>query len=166
MCNNYDNHPYPNSLATDAWIDFYIPQGANSCLAHMLHRTSGGFYDLQLVHANGTAHWANILNMFGVAGNVMLPEGDVLSSRQVVVATGHIAGPWERIRIQGRRGAFNIISVAIQDHVLPQTSSFMHSGNIVGNPAHLSDARLKTVVTPVSGDQALSVLSQIHGVHL
>ena len=39
----------------------------------------------------------------------------------------------------------------------------MHSENIIGDPASLSDARLKTEVTPVSGDQALSVLGQIQG---
>ena len=39
----------------------------------------------------------------------------------------------------------------------------MHSDNLIGNPASLSDARLKKEVTPISGDQALSVLSQIQG---
>ena len=39
----------------------------------------------------------------------------------------------------------------------------MQSDNIIGAPNSLSDARLKTEVTPVSGTQALSVLSQIHG---
>ena len=39
----------------------------------------------------------------------------------------------------------------------------MHSDNVYGNPGSLSDARLKTEVTSVSGDQALSVLSQIQG---
>ena len=39
----------------------------------------------------------------------------------------------------------------------------MHSDNIIGDPASLSDARLKTEVTPVSGGQALSVLGQIQG---
>ena len=39
----------------------------------------------------------------------------------------------------------------------------MHSENIIGDPASLSDARLKSEVTPVSGDQAFSVLSQIRG---
>ena len=45
----------------------------------------------------------------------------------------------------------------------PQTCSFMHSDNIIGDPASLSDARLKSEVTSVSGEQALSVLSQIQG---
>ena len=39
----------------------------------------------------------------------------------------------------------------------------MHSDNIIGDPASLSDARLKSEVTSVSGEQALSVLSQIQG---
>ena len=129
----------------------------------MLHWTSGGFCGVQLIHPNGAALWANRLNLYGPAEPITIPEGNVLSSRQVVVAVGHIAGPWERIRFQGRRGAFNIISVAFQDHVLPQNSSFMHSENIIGDPASLSDRRLKSEITPVSGDQALSVLGQIQG---
>ena len=79
------------------------------------------------------------------------------------MAAGHIDGPWSRIRFQGRKGTFNIMSVAFQEEVLPQTSSFMHSDNIIGDPASLSDARLKSEIIPVSGEQALGVLSQIQG---
>ena len=81
----------------------------------------------------------------------------------VVVAAGHIDGPFSRIRFQGRKGAFTIMSVAYQDHVLAQPPAFVHSDNIIGNPASLSDRRLKSEVTPVSGTQALDVLSQIQG---
>ena len=44
---------------------------------------------------------------------------------------------------------------------LSQTCNFIHSDNIIGDPASLSDQRLKSERTPVSGDQALSVLNQI-----
>ena len=40
-------------------------------------------------------------------------------------------------------------------------AGFVHSDNVHGDPSSLSDARLKSEVTPVSGDQALSVLGQI-----
>ena len=39
----------------------------------------------------------------------------------------------------------------------------MHSDCIIGDPNSLSDSRLKTEVTTVSGDQSLSILSQIQG---
>ena len=39
----------------------------------------------------------------------------------------------------------------------------MHSDNIIGDPASLSDARLNSEIIPVSGEQALGVLSQIQG---
>ena len=81
----------------------------------------------------------------------------------VVVAAGHIDGPFSRIRFQGRKGAFTIMSVAYQDHVLAQPPAFVHSDNIIGNPASLSDKRLKEEIDPVSGTQALDVLSQIQG---
>ena len=86
------------------------------------------------------------------------------SGRCVKVLAGHIAGNWTKIRIQGRRGAFNVLSVAFQTEVIAQeTLGFIHSDCVVGDPNSLSDARLKSEVTPVSGDQALDVLSQIQG---
>ena len=78
------------------------------------------------------------------------------------VAAGHIAGDWTKIRFQGRRGAFNILSGAFQSEVLTQeTLGFVHSDCISGDPNSLSDARLKRHLDPVSGNQALSILSQI-----
>ena len=80
------------------------------------------------------------------------------------VAAGHVAGNWAKIRIQGRCGAFNVLSVAFQTEVIAQeTLGFLHSDCIIGDPNSLSDARLKTEVTPVSGVQALDVLNQIQG---
>ena len=40
---------------------------------------------------------------------------------------------------------------------------YTDADNIYGNIASLSDARLKTEVTPISGEQALDVLSRIDG---
>ena len=57
---------------------------------------------------------------------------------------------------------FNILSVAFQTEVLPQeTLGFIHSDCIIGDAASLSDERIKHHLDPVSGNQALSVLSQI-----
>ena len=78
-----------------------------------------------------------------------------------MVVAGNMEGTWSRIRFQGRKGAFNIIAVAIQDHILNQDPNFVHSDNVIGDPNSLSDARLKTERTSVSGAQALSVLSSI-----
>ena len=78
-----------------------------------------------------------------------------------MVAAGNMEGNWSRIRFQGRKGAFNIIAVAFQDHRVPQSPSFVHSDNVIGDPNSLSDARPKDEVTSVSGAQALGVLGQI-----
>ena len=80
-----------------------------------------------------------------------------------MVAVGNMEGSWSRIRFQGRKGAFNIIAVAFQDHILPQDPNFVHSDNVIGDAASLSDKRLKEEITSVSGAQALSVLSKIQG---
>ena len=48
--------------------------------------------------------------------------------------------------------------------ILPHNeTSFIHSDNVHGDPNSLSDARLKTDLTEVTGEQALSVLSNIQG---
>ena len=116
------------------------------------------------MHANGDRRFANRLQLYGLGTSVTLPDGTpTYSGRLVAVAAGHVDGPWSRIRFQGRKGTLNIMAVAFQEEVLPQTSSFAHSDNIIGDPNSLSDGRLKTEQTPVSGDQALSILAQIQG---
>ena len=67
-----------------------------------------------------------------------------------------------KIRFQGRRGAFNILSVAFQTEVIPQeTLGFIHSDTIVGDPNSLSDTRLKSERDQISGQQAQNILKQI-----
>ena len=67
-----------------------------------------------------------------------------------------------KIRFPGRRGAFNILSVAFQTEVIPQeTLGFLHSDCIIGDPNSLSDGRLETERTELSGEQAQDVLNQI-----
>ena len=51
----------------------------------------------------------------------------------------------------------------LDERVAQPPSCWVHSDNVHGDPSSLSDARLKSEVTPVSGDQALNVLSQIQG---
>ena len=156
-------HTYPDADANAAYVEFNIPVNAKSCLAHIRQWNSSGYCDVFLVHANGTQIWANRLEFFGYAGAYTLDGTVVNNSRMVVVAAGHIDGPFSRIRFQGRKGSFTIMSVAYQDHILPQPPAFVHSDNIIGNPASLSDKRLKEEIDPVSGTQALSILSQIQG---
>ena len=85
------------------------------------------------------------------------------SGRHVMVAAGNMEGGWARIRFQGRKGAFNSIDVAFQDHILAQDPNCAHRDNAIGDTNNPSDARLKEEVTSVSGAQALSALSQIQG---
>ena len=56
------------------------------------------------------------------------------------------------------------MSLGFYASILPcDTTSYVHSDNIYGGPISLSDARLKTERTDVTGEQALSVLSNIQG---
>ena len=118
--------------------------------------------DVYLQHSNGQCLWANRLNLYGPGEVVSDDNGAALySGRHVMVAAGNMEGSWSRIRFQGRKGAFNIIAVAFQDHILPQAPSFTHSDNVMGDSASLSDSRLKENRDPVSGGQSLSILSKI-----
>ena len=104
----------------------------------------------------------NRLLLFGPGESITTPDGAVYSGRCVKVLAGHIAGDWTKIRIQGRRGAFNILSVAFQTEVLPQeTLGFLHSDCIIGDPNSLSDSRLKSERTELSGQQAQNILKEI-----
>ena len=113
-------------------------------------------------HSNGSRLWVNRLLLFGPGELISTSDGNVYSGRCVKVAAGHIAGDWTKIRFQGRRGAFNILSVAFQTEVLPQeTLGFIHSDCISGDPNSLSDGRLKSERTELSGQQAQNILKQI-----
>ena len=71
---------------------------------------------------------------------------------------------YDRIRIIVRKGELLINMIKWLDHRVAQPPScWVHSDNVYGDPASLSDARLKTEVMPASGTQALPVLSQIQG---
>ena len=71
---------------------------------------------------------------------------------------------YDRIRIVNRKGEFLCNAVHWLAGKMATTNNyFVHSDNIHGDPGSLSDARLKTEVTPITGTQALDVLSQIQG---
>ena len=55
----------------------------------------------------------------------------------------------------------NITVLRFQEEVLPQTCSYMHPEHSIGDPNSLSDGRLKTERTDLSGQQAQNILKQI-----
>ena len=123
---------------------------------------AGGYCDVYAERNNGSRLWVNRLLLLGPGELISTSDGNVSSGQCVKVAAGHIAGDWTKIRFQGRRGAFNIRSVAFQTEVIPQeTLGSLHSDCIIGDPNSLSDSRLKTERTELSGQQAQSILKQI-----
>ena len=71
---------------------------------------------------------------------------------------------YDRIRIVNRKGELLCNAIHwLAGKVATTNNYFVHSDNIHGDPGSLSDARLKTEVTPIAGGQALDVLSQIQG---
>ena len=125
---------------------------------------TGGYCDVYAEHSTGSRLWVNRLLLLGPGELISTSDGNVYRGRCVKVAAGHIAGNWTKIRIQGRHGAFNVLSVAFQTEVIAkETLGCVHSDCIIGDPNSLSGARLKTEVAPVPGVQALDVLNQIQG---
>ena len=71
---------------------------------------------------------------------------------------------YDRIRLLMRKGELLVNMIKWLDNRVAQPPScWVHSDNVHGDPSSLSDARLKTEVTHVSGTQALDVLTQIQG---
>ena len=144
VCNNVHVASDANAIVDQYFIDFDMPAGATSCLCHLLCWVTGGYCDVYAEHSNGERLWVNRLLLFGPGELISTSDGHVYSGRCVKVAAGHIAANWTKIRCQGRRGAFNILSVAFQIEVLSQeTLGFLHSDRITGDPNSLSDSRLK-----------------------
>ena len=80
-----------------------------------------------------------------------------------VAATDLLPG-YTQIRFIVCSGEFLVNYIKwIGNRVVRAPSVYTHADNIYGNIASLSDARLKTEVTPISGEQALDVLSRIEG---
>ena len=135
MCNNLHVAGDANVIADQSFIDFDILAGTKSCLCHLLCWVTGGYCDVYAEHSNGERLWVNRLLLFGQRKFISTSDGHVYSGRCVKVAAGHIAGNWAKIRFQGRRGAFNILSFAFQSEVIHQeTLEFLHSHCITDDP--------------------------------
>ena len=63
VANNYHTAKTPNADANASFIDSNVPTGANSCLAHLLTWSTGGYLDVYLEHTNGERLWANRLQL-------------------------------------------------------------------------------------------------------
>ena len=120
MCNNVHVVGDANVIADQCFIDFDIPAGAKSCLYHLLGWVTGGYADIYAEHSNGERLWVNRLLLCGPGELINTPDGPVYIGRCVKVAAGHLAGNWTKIRIQGRRGAFNVLSIVFQTEVIAQ----------------------------------------------
>ena len=120
VCNNVHVVGDANVIAHQSRIDFDMPVGAKSCLCHLLCWVAGGYADIYAEHSNGERLWVNRLLLFGPGELINTPDGNLYSGRCVKAAAGHIAGNWTKIRIQGRRGAFNVLPIAFQTEVIGQ----------------------------------------------
>ena len=66
------------------------------------------------------------------------------------------------IQLRVKKGIYHHMSIGFHASVLPcDETGFIHSDNIIGDPGSLSDARLKSNLTEVTGEQCSTTLAQI-----
>ena len=139
-----------------------MPADAGSCLIHLTW-TANGFMDAYkyLQPATGRKLWVNRLNIYGSGESIVAANCATLyAGRHAMGVVGNMEGSWNRPRFQRRKGAFNLVAVAFQDHRSPQ--NLMCCQRQCGWwPRQPNDACLGTETTPASGTQTLGVLPQI-----
>ena len=155
------------SSEANATIEFSV-QGQTAIMNNLRWHT-GAYVDIHGREATtGQYMWLNRVDTYQ-GGGTAVTHGTVQNPGSYhhagciyqILATNLQPG-YDRIRITVRKGELLINMLKWLDHRVGQPpAGYVHSDNVHGDPASLSDARLKTEVTPVSGDQALEVLSLI-----
>ena len=174
--NRFDGYyTYPSghqglkSQTVGTTIEFAV-QG-QTAIINMLRWENGGYIDVHGLEAGtGQYIWLQRLDTFQNGGVEFThnPPPNLGSYHHAgtiyqVLAT-NLQPAYSRIRLTLRKGYVFVNFIAWLDNRVAQPPApFVHSDNVHGDPASLSDARLKKEVTPISGDQALSVLNQIQG---
>ena len=154
------------SSQVGATIEFSV-QGQTALMSNLRWHT-GAYFDVHGREATtGQYIWLNRVDTYQGGGSEYT-QGTLQNPGSYhhvgciyqILATNLQPG-FDRIRITVRKGELLINMIKWLDNRVAQPpAGYVHSDNVHGDPASLSDARLKTEVTPVSGDQALSILSQ------
>ena len=157
------------SSETNATIEFSV-QGQTAIMSNLRWHT-GAYVDVYGREAStGQYIWLNRVDTYQ-SGGTEYTHGTVQNPGSYhhagciyqILATNLQPG-YDRIRITVRKGELLINMLKWLDHRVSQPPScWVHSDNVHGDLGSLSDRRLKSEVTPVSGTQALDVLSQIQG---
>ena len=120
--------------------------------------------------AFGQAIWLNRLDTYHSGGSQFAhgtpqtPGAYHHAGNILQIAATNLQLGYSQIRFVVRSGEFlvNYIKL-IGNRVAQAPSVYTNADNIYGDTSSLSDARLKSEVTPITGTQALDVLSQIKG---
>ena len=154
----------------NAYIEFDII--SDTVLINLTKWSTGGYIDVLLRESSafGQYHFVNRIDTFQNAGNTYTQgtpqNGNTFhhAGSIISVLASNIQTGYDRIRIVNRKGELLCNAIYwLAGKVATTNNYFVHSDNIHGDPGSLSDARLKTEVTPIAGGQALDVLSRIRG---
>ena len=143
-----------NSVAT-----FALPTGCQSVFLNQLCWSDASSIDIFGITPTGGSLWLNTVNCYSPFATV---SGGVYSGdHQSCIASG--CGNFTQIQIAVRRGTFRLKALAYHAYNHPITNPLTPSQNIIGDPASLSDTRLKQSVQPLDGATALNIVAKCGG---
>ena len=156
------------SNESGAWIDFTV--AGQTAIMSNLRWSTGAYIDVFGRESSGQYMWLNRIDTFQdggyeyTQGTPQNPGSFQHAGCIYQILATNLQPGFDRIRLLVRKGELLINMIKWLDNRVAQPPApYVHSDNVHGDPASLSDARLKKEVTPISGDQALSVLNQIQG---
>ena len=131
-------------------------------MAHVLNWGNIGYIDVYgVMTTNNTVMWLNRVDCHNSAGNTSYSGHHAGNSIKVLAS--NLEG-YSTVMLIARKGIIRINSLGwLGDNVICSSAGFCNADNVYGDIGSLSDARLKTDVTPIEGPQALDVLSRIQG---
>merc|ERR1711923_565222 len=157
------------SNETGAWIDFTVM--GQTCIMSNLRWSTGAYVDVYgREAATGQYFWLNRIDTYQnggfeyTQGTIQNPGSYHHAGCTYQILATNLQPSYDRIRLFMRKGELLVNMIKwLDERVAQPPSCWVHSDNVHGDPSSLSDARLKSEITPVSGEQALDVLSQIRG---
>ena len=151
---------HQNAVSNDV-LAYAIPTGTISATIQHPTWSTGGYVDVYGVTSGNVAIYLNRIDAYNGASQSW--HGNLFDGVRISVAASNLDA-FVRLEIRCRKGKYHHLSIGFHSSILPcNATPYVHSDNVYGYPGSLSDARLKTERTDVTGAQALSVLGYIHG---
>ena len=141
-------------------LAYDIPAGALSCVVQCLQWNDGGIVDIFGVTAANAPIYLQRIDM---KNDTVLWNGNIMSGTRIMVAASNLSVfQGGRIELRVRKGTYRHMSLGFYATILPcDTTSYVHSDNIYGDPASLSTREIKENIQTVPSAQCLDMIGQL-----